>query len=337
MSSLATVRNQILRRLGDTDLKVWTAAEIESYVKEGYNELAIRTRCFWDYAFMEDLAYTANYNQSWEKSYLTIAYDQFTRTESWEDAYINDGLIPGNHTAAWERPYLTKNYVSALSELPDNLYEIERAVWDNQRIIPLTTSEIEAADSRYETTEGDVIGYTMGKDGLRKLRKYHKPSEVSDSYTVTGNWGLLRSPGDLSSDTPVGTWGVMRRISGQQITGGPWGIPRATANESQNMKIEFFRRGNALTSAASELELPEVYVKYVQHFAQWKALERKGAGQDPDLAEHYRLRFETGVQRIRHRVEAVRKFRVGRMGGALSRGGPPPKPRLPWQYGKVVR
>ncbi len=328
--TLLTVRDDTLYRLGDTELKVWSNAEIDSYLQEGYDELAIRTLCFWDQSFLEDLPYIGNFNGSWEKIYFSsgeIIYEQFSHTESWESEYDSTGLDPGNHTSSFEDVYLSVNYISALSEIPDNLYKIERAIWDNKRLIPMTPMELEA-DPDYQTTEGDVAAYSMDQEGLRHFRKYRKPSVVSDIYSITGTWGILRDPSDITDETPVGTWGTIRRISGESVSSSNvWGLVRRVTKQTKNTRIEYFRRGNPVASELSEFELPDLYVKYVRHFAMWRSLEREGPGQDTVLGEHYHQRFEIGIAMMLKRKSAIASTRIGRMGGAQSvRTRPPGSP-----------
>ena len=335
--TLSEVQSDVMRRLGDTSAQIWSSGEVQSLIREGYNELAIRTKCFWDFRYLDDLPYTANYTGSWEKNYLTVAHNQFSHTDDWESAYDNTGLDPGNHTSAWEWDYITTQYVSALNELPENCYEIERATWDSQRLVAATHHEL-SADPRYEFTEGRVSAYSHEKDGLRKIRKYRKPSTTTDRYTFTGQWGIARDVSDVDSSTPTGTWGVLRFLSGQAATGGPWGLVRSiTIESSDSMKIEFFRRGDTLTGVSSKLEFPDVYVKYVRHYVMGRALERKGPGQDVDLANHYLLRFESGVERIRKRKSRIASMRTMQLGGAVNIRRRPPRPKLPWAYGRVAR
>jgi hypothetical protein len=331
--TLGEMTTEIMTRLGDTVASIWSVEEIQGYVREGYNELALRTHCFWDFDHLEDLPNTANYTCEFEPAYSTILYEQFQHTEDWEETYDDSGLMSGNHTCAFEWDYLTQVYFSGLTQIPDEVYQIERATWDNERLVPSTFKEL-SADPRFEFTEGEVIAYMMEGDGLRRLRKYRRPLTQSDSYSYTGNWGIIRSVGDLSSDTPTGTYGALRRISGQQ-TKGTWGLARRVVTSEDTLKIEYYRRGSELVNDTSELELPDVYTKYVRHFATWKSLDREGPGQDLELADHYMQRWLVGIERIRRRKVAINSMRTGRMGGGTTTRTRPPKPRLPWQYGTL--
>jgi hypothetical protein len=339
--TLAEVREETLYRLGDEDSKIWTGDEIDAYLKEAYGEMAIRTLCFWDSATLEDVPYTANYNGSWEKSYFSsgqVVHGQFDHTEEWESSYVTSGLEPGNHTSIFEWGYLSKKYISALNDVPVSLYQMERAVWGNIRLEPLTQKELRN-DPNYETTTGIPIAYMMQQEGIRKFRKYPRAVDASSQYSYVGTYGILRNPADISSETPTGTFGPLRMITGELVSPSlyAWGLARTVTQSSQTTRIEFFRRGSAVVSDNDAFELPDLYVKYLRHFAMHKAMEREGTGQDTKLSDHYRQRFDVGIARMKRRISSVLAQRVRVIGGSDTRGQRPPKPRLPYQYGTVQR
>lgn len=59
--TLTAVTTEVLYRLGDTAEDVWTTAEIQSYLKEAYDLLAILTGFFWDRETLSDVADQATY------------------------------------------------------------------------------------------------------------------------------------------------------------------------------------------------------------------------------------------------------------------------------------
>ena len=61
-----------------------------------------------------------------------------------------------------------------------------------------------------------------------------------------------------------------------------------------------------------------------------------GPGQDPEMAEHYRLRWLEGVSRAERRQQYVDKMAFHRMGGGHEPIPRPPRPQLPWHYGEPV-
>ena len=59
--TLTEISNEILRRLGDEAEDVWTLAEIQAYLIEGYDLLAIMSKWFWDRSELDDVAGQALY------------------------------------------------------------------------------------------------------------------------------------------------------------------------------------------------------------------------------------------------------------------------------------
>jgi len=269
--SLIQVVSEVLTRLGDTDQSVWSQSEIESYLKEGYDLMAILTGYFWDSAYLDDVA------------------------------------------------------GQALYDLPAQVYEIERATWNNEKLIALRTSDLIEIDSSFRTTQGQVEAYTQDMDGLRKFRKYRIPSATAGAGAEADSWGIPRSFSiDLSEST---SWGLPRSLSTVNEAGQPWGIIRTgLSSDALNTRIEFTRRGESLEASDSEFEFPDRYVKYVRFFSLSRALERESPGQDLKLSGHYMDRFEEGVKRILDRKTRVATQAPLRMGGGPTPRREPPGP-----------
>lgn len=234
--TLSTVRTAVLRRLGDSTNVIWSNAEINRYIQEGYDRLLFSTQMLWKRAYSDDVDGTATY------------------------------------------------------ALPTDLQSVDRVMWNWRRIDAVTTRELIQADSAYRTTEGPVEAYSIEDDGVLTIRKYPVPSQT----------------------------------------------PTAGA-DTNNTRVEYFARGAALSVDGSTFEIPDRYVKYIRHFAMFRALERKGDGQDLELAQHWGQRFEQGQQRIRERMARVERTRIRVLSGDRGSGGPPPRPRLPVDFGTVVK
>lgn len=347
--TLGSEINKVLYRLGDTSQTIWTVDEVRSYIREGYDKLAIMTGCFWDQAYMEDRLTTANLTNDWEVDYLDANQEAtwgiFKYTSPDEQDYLEPGEIEMGPTSLnhdWESAYLdpTFFFYRATDTLPEDLYQVDRAVWDWKKIEPVRSVQLENIDRRYWVQNGEVIGYILDKDGLRTFRKWRVPSVQAQEYTITEvSWGIMRSPADISADTVMGTWGIPRRIPSMHPMGntGGWGFPRRPFQETKNTRIEFSRRGRPLDVDDDEFELPDRYVAYVRHYALWKALERDGDGQDLDYAAHWQGRFLAGVARMLVRKNALAKNQRNEISDArMVNLGKPPLARYPWQYGRVV-
>lgn len=342
----AALLTDVRRRLGDSGAMIWTSDELITYMQRGYDELTAETGCLWETGCLPDYAFAFNYTQPFEleyiqaeSSWLIAGMAQFTCLE--ERNYVDNGDGPANHTAFWEfnSGLVSETVVAAVSDLPANLNAIERATWNTKRIDALRSRDLERQDSRYELNAGEVLAYLRDKDGVDRFRKWRVPSTAYTPYSKTAassEYGILRRAGDVSTETVIGVWGVLRRIPGQHPIGGPWGNTRTVYKEANNVRLEYQRRGADL-SVNQAFEISDRYVKYIRHFVMWRALSRDGKGQDLQLADHYRLRYAAGVERISRRRQAVQFQKSYRLGGSGTRGSAPPRARLPWQYGKVVR
>ncbi len=115
-----------------------------------------------------------------------------------------------------------------------------------------------------------------------------------------------------------------------------FGILGPIYKETSVMRVEYRRRGAEL-SWQQPFEIPDRYTVYVRHFALARTLEREGPGQNLKLAAHYQERYEAGVQRMLRRKQAMDFQKTSVLGGRPPSPGGPPRARLPWRYGTIVR
>jgi hypothetical protein len=401
--TIASMRTELLQRLGDSAAQIWSGDEIDQNIKEGYNALTQATGCLWATDVFPDYAFAFNYTSAFELD-LFVGGDVLSGlaqfTSEFERDYIDNARGPANHNFHWEfnDGHVTTTEVSGLADLPEDLFEIERATWNTKRIDACRSRELEADDSRYELNKGQVDAYIQDKDGLRRLRKWRVPSaayapyptdesnegdfdytssfeadlftsvsgiaqftsavdadftsdtdgpadhnypwEVTEGFAepAPGNeWGILVQITDITTDAPVGEpWGDFVQIPGEHAMGDPWGIIVGVYKEPNNVRIEYRRRGYELDDNR-DFEIPDRYTVYVRHFAQARALEREGPGQDLELAAHYQGRYDAGLLRMLKRRQALQYQRKYVMGGGTNLRGRKPLVRLPWQYGQIVR
>ena len=181
--TLSEVRDEVLRRLGDTNQTIWSASEIDSYIKRGYDRICYETEILWGFEYLEDTApYTGSHNADWETAYFEdgwAIYNRFNITDDWEEQYV-DGespTEPANHTSRWEvtNSYIT-GHISGTTELPEDVLKIERATWDSEKIEALYSREAERYDYNYKTQTGDdVVAWIWDQDGIRNIRRYPIP------------------------------------------------------------------------------------------------------------------------------------------------------------------
>jgi hypothetical protein len=347
----AELRDAVLRRLGDAAETIWTGEEVDSYLQIGYRELAQTSRVFPDVTYPENFPRGFSYTAPWEKTYghVTAAgfdYGCANYTYSDERRMLEElqRIGPGNHTSLFEfvdghlENAGADTSIPATADLPAAVTEIDRVTWDNRTIDALVPSRLERSDTRYEVTEGEVYGYLWRKDGVRTLRKVRVPAAAADSYAIHDTWGILRSPTDISGDTVTGTWGLPRRIPTMHPMGAEsFGLARRPYQEGTNVRVEHWRQGRALDADTAVCELPDRYAIYLRDYVQGRCLSRQGPGQDVALGAHFLERWTRGLTRIQRRLSRTDRERVGRMGGETPSGGRPPRPKLPWNFGSVVR
>ena len=374
---LANLVERVLHRLGDSAQKIWTSEEIESYIERGARELAATVRLVWDAAYLECLPAGFSYTAKWEKrNGVTFDFDVASYTMVEEAALFDseevleaDVVQRANYTSPSDLDFFDDVDAStqqrATAELPARLTDIDRVTWDNRPIDAATPRRMEAHDSRYELTEGEVYAYTVKKDGPNTLRKIRIPSALADTYTVDGSWGIVRNVDevvenvDYPDDYPltlvlewpeysgavylvgiVGSWGIPRQVQGEHPLGDTegWGIPRRFYREGKNLRVEFYRIPQ-IDDDMGGSELPDRMFLYLGDFAQWRALKRNGPGQDYRLAGIYEQRWNRNLARVQNRIQRKWKHKTHVLGDVHSvreKAGPP-TPKLPWQYGSYTR
>src|SRR3954462_7683335 len=61
--TLASLRHDVLTRLGDLDEQIWTAAEVDLQLREGYDAVAAPLGVFYDWVYLENLPRGFSYTQ----------------------------------------------------------------------------------------------------------------------------------------------------------------------------------------------------------------------------------------------------------------------------------
>ncbi len=352
MITRAAIVSDVLYRLGDVAEAVWTTPEIELFLDSGYQDIATACGVFYDWTYLENLPRGHSYSEPWERA-LVVAFGGFdygyaNYSADFELRMLGDERKrygPSNHTSPFEATdgLLSRAHAStdipATAELPKNVVDLVRVTWDKRGTEAMEPRSLSKMDARYELTKGEMFGYTWRKDGVRTLRKIRVPAQQAHTATINGSWGLLRDPADLSGDTVTGSWGVPRRIPGHHPIG-PWrfGGPRRPFLDGTNVRVEHHRYGSPLDGPRAVCELPDRYAIALRDYAQAMCLRRRGPGQDVPLGDHFMQRWDRVILRIQRRMRRVDIEQISVMGGdgrpSITR---PPRPKLPWNYGSVVR
>jgi hypothetical protein len=354
MKTLKDVVDRLLTRLEDLDNVIWTRSEVEGYVKSGYDNLTRTAKCLWDMTYAaEDVTYCANHVAAWEELYmddvsgfLTLGIFNMTggtgtpNPPLWEQQYFDNGVGPCNHTNTWEDSYTFNDFFLSTAQLPANTIDVDRVTFDNYRIDPRISRDMNDNYTYYEYIQGPQRGYTLDKDGYFTIRKVPVPEAKGDTFSFTGSWGLQRSQTASefeTNPTVIGDYGVLRSMPLHFPLGGDgFGFPRRVYRDTKNFKVEYIRRGRDLDSYT--FEIPDRYVKYVELYAMSLAREREGDGQNKQLADHFMMRYQKGIQRLIERRELASREYTHRMGGGgNTTNNWPDLAKLPYHYPQVPR
>lgn len=337
--------NTVLKRLDDYPVlsgeKVWTRAEVELYVQDGYAAFCRRTKCLFDMFYPENIPAAGNYVAKWELGYFDsgmIAVGLLNYSGGyWEKDYAQPGAIgPANSTQPWEATYLSTTFAVGASPIPEDNVAVDRATHDFHTLSAEFTRYFEANDRQFQTTEGDPWRFSMDRDGISRIRVVPAGTANATQATVSGTYGLLRSATtEFGTWAPTGTWGILREVPQFFPMGGQYGMPRRLYSDTANTRVEYFRLGKDLDEYG--IELPARFTKYVEFYAQARCLERDGPGQDMALSQHFMGRFEDGVSRMVRRLGDVKRQRVGAIGSAGKLPTKPSLARLPWRFGRQIR
>lgn len=347
--NLYTATNNVLKRLDDYPVvggvAIYTRSEIELYVKDGYDAFCRRTKCLLDFFYPENLPAVGNYVAAWELPEFTsglIAHGLLNYTGgTWETDYAEAGDIgPVCITQPWEADDATDLTLAktTLKQLPADTVTVDRVTHDFRGLTPEFTRFFEQGDRNFQTTAGEPSAYALDRDGIGSMRLVPMGDGAATTYSTSGTWGLLRQAEDMDGFTvwaPFGTWGVLRQIPQYFPMGGQFGIPRRLYSDTNNTRVEYWRLGKDPDEYA--LELPDRFVKYVEFYAQSKALERDGPGQDLALSAHFMARFGDGVARMIRRIGENKQARTGKIGSEARVPTRPALARLPWRYGRQIR
>jgi len=352
--------DETMHMLGDDNGVIWTRVQVLRDILEGYLQVAQRLPIFFDWTYLENLPAGFSVTQPWELEQLgsiasgaaaTFNYGVANFTAEFERRAgqsigfdERDRYGPANHTSPFEATdgLLSRagasTAIPAVADVPRTLTKLDRVTWDHRGIDPLEPRTWSRFDSRYEVTTGEVYAFMWQKDGIRSLRKVRVPAAQAETVTVNGSWGLLRTVGDLTTDTPSGSWGVARLIENQHPIGPElFGIPRRAYQDEKNVRVEHFRQGRVYVNDFTVCELPPRYANYLRNYARGSCYRVPGPGYDASLADHFDKRWARDLARIERRLQTVDTEHVSVMGAGRPNLTGPRRPKLPWQYGSRVR
>jgi len=173
---------------------------------------------------------------------------------------------------------------------------------------------------------------------------YDLPVGITELDRVTWNNYRIRSdPQDAwTSGDPVFE-SQQGQVEGYLVDGDGFGKIRKirvpAGDDATKFMVEFYRIGAELTADTDRLEIPTWDSRAIRHYVLAQAYGRDGKGKNLEASTHYLARWVETLERARSRNYKVQARRTVVIGGTgeVRTTGRPPRPRLPWQYGTVVR
>jgi len=330
-----------LDRAGDLDNDIWSRSEMELYICDGYDEFCRRTRILYDQWVIENQHVLGNYQTDLERQLASekpgwsVTDEPFHITAEHEK---NNGIgvqyggsYAGPAVATSQGAIDIYNATTGNTDveafmpggrLPEDTIDLLRVSYDQRTLKGRSSQQMKTDDPNYENRSGDPQWFIYDKYGLFNVRVVPVATGTASYDTVDGQWGTLRQRLDADSavvdtiaDTGTNNWGILRYRDDVHPMGGRDGTLTRVHPSLSNIVCERYRLGRSLHHFA--FELPQSYEKYIEYWALSEALNREGPGQDHDMADHYRERFEIGVARAERRKREMNIERLAAFGGDL--------------------
>lgn len=319
MQTLQATINRVLHRLDDEACLVWTRAQIENWIMDGYDSFARDTSCIFDMVMFSHDPLVANHTREFEEQFmgdLPIAgIFQFTREQE-RDFAGPSAIGPSNITRMAEASYVDVPQTNLLKKLPDGYNTVERVTHDWLRLDPEHSRYLRGTRLLYETQQGGVFAYSIEQDGFFSLRTVGVVPPRIPPFDIQGTWGLLRQEDPSESDNNdavIGSWGILRASPLHFPALGPWGTVRQVIKDDTNTRVEITRLGRSLNQ--HPFEIPDYCVVATEYWAMYRAFSDHGPGENPELAKHFKERYEIEVQYVKSIVDDVMEERTIQMGG----------------------
>jgi hypothetical protein len=244
--------------------------------------------------------------------------ERFTCTRESDAEFMDGEALVSNHTRPSDADYMTESGHTAtktgLRKLPDGYVSVDRVTHHWLRLSPQHDRYNRLTRVAYQTLEGGVFQYQMDQDGWQYLRLVNIPAFLDSTETITGKYGVIRQLTSYSMDTEpvIGSYGVIRSVPQHFVSGSQYGGFRKIVEDENNTRVELFRLGEPLEHG--KFEIPDRMVKYTQWWALYRAYSTPGEYENPKLAEHFKMRFMGGVEKLKNRVNSINRDRVIAMG-----------------------
>lgn len=206
--------DKIQTRLHD-DGELWTRAELLRWWNDGYRELLAQSTAVRKFVTMDlpgRFTYSRTYawedrhvrgGTEWQAAYSTQSSDKAV-TYQWESEHL-EGVTPTNSldgiTQQWERAYSDDTNHHYLFGLPRNSERIKRLAWNNRKIFPVVTGDLDALETGWWRKQGEPQFWTLGVGKNRQFEIFAIQTSYVQGYALN----------DYSS-------GIPRQFSGRTYT-----------------------------------------------------------------------------------------------------------------------
>lgn len=310
--------SRLQRRLDDETEEVWTREQLGSFLQDGYDKLCRSAECIYDQIMYDTQPRTGNYTREFELEFMdTPILARFTVTRPSDAEYTDGNALVSNHTNPDNANFMTEDGHTPTTRttvrLPPGVVSVDRVTHDWLRLDPEHDRYHRKTRSEYQTLEGGVFSYQMDQDGWQTLRLVNVPVRVIPPDEISGVYGGIRRVTSYGMDEEplIGSYGGLRSVP-RHFNSGQYGGIRRIVPDDNATRVEVFRLGDDLDE--TPYEVPDRAVKYIEWWAMYRAYGMPGEGENKKLADHFKQRFEQGVETIKSRVQSTMRERTIAMG-----------------------
>jgi hypothetical protein len=317
------------RQIDDTDGEQFSRSRLLEFLQDGYDRLCRQAECLFDAEVYDTQPRAANYTRDFERQFIEgPVHEKFNCTRESDAEFMEGDALVSNHTRPSDAEYMTEEghtpTVTGLRRLPEGYVSIDRVLHDTLRLEPEHDRYNRLSRTDYQTLQGGVFIYQMDQDGWGNMRLVNVPAYTlldQDEYTYEDgdhHHGTIRSVDgsyDTDDEVVIGSYGAIRSIPGHFPTGTQYGVIRRVIPEGPGdkaTKVEYYRLGRPLSE--HPFEIPDRMVKYVIWWALHRVYGVPGEMENKKLAEHFKLRYELGIGRLKVRVRNAMRERTIAMG-----------------------
>ena len=359
MPTAADLLDDVQRFLQDTttpgsDGALWTRADLLESLNDAYRELLTKSQAVRRYTILDVPGrFSSTGTSNWEARYAAGgSYRKWTWSaigyecsSMWEVQHL-EGVTPLTSgeglSQEWERAFRNPSDMHYQFALPRDNERIAAMWYDNRRLTPVTTRQLDALETNWVSMGDYPLAWTTGVGRSRTFEIYEIVTTYGQGYSLPG-----------------GPHGIPRRFSGVRTyttaESNLYGIPRSVLSPDRQYLATTDPHGRPVTYHTSEGSLlilevigPEVpdmqeadtpsllparLHKYLTYGTLARAWSAEGEGHQPQLAAICTTIFARGIRVLRSLSWLTRKdadMSRGMAGCGESRKVP--RVRLPHAY-----